>query len=207
MLISLFPLPVASIEARKTIGPCKFDILFTKSVPHILETIFLSLDYEAYKACLEVSTAWKELLTTESYLRKAKSVFQDEIDGDEWKLWIAASEGNVGELQNLSSNIFVDVNCVKGKCRQTTPLGGAAENTSHKDVIQLLLKRGAKPNIADKLGMTPLQWTARKGNRDVVQLLLDSGAKPNIADREGWTPLHEAASSGHKDIVQLLLKV
>ena len=50
------------MEALKTIGSCKIDILFTKSVPHILETIFEALDYESYKACLEVSKAWKKLL-------------------------------------------------------------------------------------------------------------------------------------------------
>ena len=157
MLISLFPLPVASMEARKTTGPCKFDILFTKSVPHILETIFLSLDYEAYKACLEVSTTWKELLTSDSYLKKAKSAFQYEIDVDKWKLWFAIKKGNVEKVENLCCSIFVDVNCVMDMGSwQKTPLGLAVENqailknTSHKNVIQPLLKRGAKRNIADR---------------------------------------------------------
>ena len=54
---------------------CPFDKLFTKSVPHILEKIFLSLDYETFKKCREVSNAWNEQLTSESYQQKAKSVF------------------------------------------------------------------------------------------------------------------------------------
>ena len=55
---------------------CPFDKLFTKSVPYILEKIFLSLDYETFKKCREVSNAWKEQLTSESYQQKAKSVFR-----------------------------------------------------------------------------------------------------------------------------------
>ena len=59
----------------ETMDPCAFDMLFTRSVPNILEKIFLSLDYNSFKACLEVSKAWKGLLVSESFKRKAKLVF------------------------------------------------------------------------------------------------------------------------------------
>ena len=58
---------------------CAFDKLFAKSVPHILEKIFFSLDYESYKECLEVSDTWNKLLLSEPYLKIGKSVFRDEI--------------------------------------------------------------------------------------------------------------------------------
>ena len=50
---------------------CDFDRLFTKSVPHILEKIFFSLDYESFMACGKVCTAWKKLHSSESYQQRA----------------------------------------------------------------------------------------------------------------------------------------
>ena len=40
---------VATMDARPSDGACAFDKLFARSVPHILEEIFLSLDYESLK--------------------------------------------------------------------------------------------------------------------------------------------------------------
>ena len=67
-------------------GPCAFDKIFLKNVPHILEIIFFSLDFESYKKCLEVNNTWKELLTSESYQTKGKIVFHQEIFAMEKKL-------------------------------------------------------------------------------------------------------------------------
>ena len=176
--------------------------------------IFFSLDYESFKTCVEVSTAWKELLTSELYHRKAKSLFNGEIVCDEWKLWHAAWKGNVEKVQSLAGSIFVDVNCVKGP-RETTPLCVAAQNPSapsthsandsHKDVIQLLLERGAKPNMPDKDGWTPLYWATQHANREVMQVLIERGADPDLGNSSGWTPLHWAAFHGNKAVMQLLL--
>ena len=66
---------------------CAFDSLLTKSVPHILEKIFLSLDYESYKTCVRVRNAWKELLLSEPFQGKAKASFRKEILMDEDKLY------------------------------------------------------------------------------------------------------------------------
>ena len=45
-------------------GPCGFDQLLTKNVPHILEKIFLSLDIESIKNCMRVCQAWNNVLST-----------------------------------------------------------------------------------------------------------------------------------------------
>ena len=61
---------------------CGFDILLSKNVPHILEDIFFSVDYDSFKKCLEVSKSWNDLLTSESFLRRGKSVFCEEIQDE-----------------------------------------------------------------------------------------------------------------------------
>ena len=213
--------------------PCAFDTLFTKSVPHILEKIFFSLDYESFKICKEVSITWNKLLTSESFKRLGKSIYQEEIERG---LHQASWNGNFKEVRNILASSMVDVNCIGGSFDRTT-LGVASLN-GHKDVIQLLLDSGAKPNKARKDGNTPLheasirvhtdavkllleggadpnkanenggtplQYAVLQGQKDVVELLLDGGSEANQADELGWTPLHEASSEGHKDVVQLLL--
>ena len=49
--------------------------MFTRNVPHILEKIFLSLDYESYESAGNVSTVWYNLLTSKNHQRKAKIVY------------------------------------------------------------------------------------------------------------------------------------
>ena len=55
-------------------------------MPAIFGKIFFYLDYKSYKTCLEVSKAWENMLKSESYQRKGKSVFHIDIQKDETKL-------------------------------------------------------------------------------------------------------------------------
>ena len=206
-----------------------FDILLTKNVPHIVEKIFFSLDYESYKTCLGVSQTWNELLMSEIYRKIRKLVFQDEISEDQEKLWNASGKGNVTEVRRLLSSKMLDVNSRHGP-ELSTPLHRAAKRGNkvvvqflleegadpdmsaplhlaalygHKNVIKLLLDKGGDPNSrANYLGRTPLH-KATQGRR--VKLLLEVGAKVNEQDLAGWTPLHCAVMNGCKDIVQTLL--
>ena len=64
----------------------------------------------------------------------------------------------------------------------------------HKDVCQLLLQRGANPNIQTKSGgVTPLHRAVYSGHGDIVKLLLASGADSLIQDSDGKLPLHKVS--------------
>lgn len=85
------------------------------------------------------------------------------------------------------------------------------------EVVRALLGGGARVDIQDALGYTPLNVAAafREGEGadpiEVGRLLLAAGADPNRASSPtssyAWTPLMEAARTGHLAFVQLLLGV
>ena len=86
------------------------------------------------------------------------------------------------------------------------PLWFCAARYGYLDIIKLLLKAGANPNIKDSSGNTALIWVSINGHLNIVRLLLKAGANPNIKDSNGNTALTRASRHGHLDIVKLLLK-
>ena len=51
-----------------------------------------------------------------------------------------------------------------------------ASRKGHKEIVELLLKKGAEPNIRDKYGTTPLHYAALYGHMAIVETLLHSEA-------------------------------
>ena len=209
---------------------CEFDRLLSRRVLHIHEKIFFSLDYASFKSCLKVCRSWNDVLTSEPFRRKGKSVFCEEICRE---LQLAAMNGQADEVQIILSSGMVDINCGR-----QTPLflaassghkavvqllleGGAELNKQHTklenaplhkasyggflDVVKVLLDGGAEPNIVNLNGNTPLHFAAWIGHNEIVQLLFERGAVPNMANEYGETPLYDAASRGYKDVIKLLL--
>ena len=178
-----------------------FSSLFNKSVPHILESIFFSLDGSSFIACHQVCKAWNELLSSEPYKQKIS-----EIRKNETNLIKASCSGNIGKIIHLLS-IGVDPNCIgnNGTLLMTgTPLHFAARE-GLTDVIKLLLDAGADPNKADNNGKTALHIAemAMRNYYKNFKLLLEAGANPNKVDNRGYAPLYYAA--GLWDVVKALL--
>lgn len=71
------------------------------------------------------------------------------------------------------------------------------------DVVKELLQAGARYDVTNEYGFTPLCLAT---NLNIVQLLLDSGANPNDVTTNGWTPLTLAAHYNNTDIAVELLK-
>ena len=86
----------------------------------------------------------------------------------------------------------------------TTPLDRAV-GAGFKDIVGLLIAKGANVNTKDNWDWTPLHSAVYR-HKDVVELLIASGADVNARDRSGGTPLSYAQSEGYTEIVGLLRK-
>ena len=76
------------------------------------------MDYASFKNCLEVSKSWNDLLTSESFLKKAKALFSDKI---QMEVLQAADEGNVDIIQKVLSTFNFDINLMTGKYNSSPP--------------------------------------------------------------------------------------
>ena len=75
--------------------------------------------------------------------------------------------------------------------------------------MRALLDSGAKANVANRYGMTPVALAARAGDAATLRLLLTRGGDVRTADatlRDGQTSLMLAARAGRADTVALLLE-
>jgi ankyrin repeat protein len=118
------------------------------------------------------------------------------------------------EQENLSLvtelvNKGADVNCVgEGYRRLWTPLL-AASKFGRGDMVSFLLSKGARVDVKDEDGQTPLGWAAitpsrseaAEGYLEVMKLLVAAGADVNARTRSGHTPLYFAR---HPEISEFL---
>ena len=93
-----------------------------------------------------------------------------------------------------------------------------ASQSSDTELMKLLLKHGADPQIATNLGDNALTassgigWVegvtyerSTKENFEAMKMLLDLGLDPNYSNNEGRTALMGAAMKGRGDVIQMLV--
>jgi len=69
-------------------------------------------------------------------------------------------------------------------------------------MAELLIKKGAKVNVKNFEGFTPLHEAARINQGDTVALLIEKGAELNVINKEGKTAMDLAKDPDIKTLLR-----
>lgn len=110
----------------------------------------------------------------------------------------------VAALLNAGANPNVTASDKDGKYNKV-PVLGVAAFVGSLEIVQLLLGAGAKVDMADASGVTPLMMASAAGHAEVGGLLITRCANIDQASNTGYTPLLFAAQEGQKATLRMLL--
>jgi hypothetical protein len=118
------------------------------------------------------------------------------------RLFEAIDEGKPLVAEGILAREKVDVNAINKE--RETPLHRAVEK-GMKELVELLLKKGARAGVRSATGETPLHLAALHPEPVFAELLLAAGADPKVRNDHGESALHWAALSGNPLTLQRLL--
>ena len=92
-----------------------FGVLFAKSVPHILEKIFFSLDYRSFQTCFKVNSVWNQLLSSQPYQKWFKHMMS--ANGRGWSILVyglapATEDNTIRQLFGQFGAVKVSITCL-----------------------------------------------------------------------------------------------
>ncbi|KAJ6538320.1 hypothetical protein DFH09DRAFT_1368955 [Mycena vulgaris] len=119
-------------------------------------------------------------------------------------LHICCQDGYIEGAEALLAT-GVDINLAPAEYLRATALT-LASNSGHTDIVDLLLRNQADPNIPSDYYGCALAAASSNGHIEVVRLLLKSGANANLPDDVWGCPLAAASAEGHIEILRLLLE-
>src|SRR5215471_2774799 len=112
----------------------------------------------------------------------------------------AKSGDHTAALALIAAHADVNIAEVEG----TTPLHWAVHRND-VELVERLIRSGARAEIRNNYGVTPLAEAAVVGNATVLKLLLDAGANVNSTNADGQTALMVIARTNNVDAAKLLV--
>jgi len=140
-------------------------------------------------------------------LKSADKRFREKMD--EWIVGLTNAQRRHRNLDECVEKIKaviplgLDIN-VFGDYAGLTLFHYAAQN-GHMGLLYTLLEAGARVDVRDEHGWTPLQCAAFNGTVDAIRALLARGADPSLVTKGGKYPIRFAASDGYVDGVTLFI--
>ena len=114
----------------------------------------------------------------------------------------AVQDGDLAGVTRLLSTPGIDVNAPQGD--GATALHWAAHR-NNLDVLDQLVAAGARGDVANDYGVTPIMLASTNGSAGAITRLVKAGAKVNRPLPTGETPLMTAARVGRLDAVRALV--
>lgn len=105
-------------------------------------------------------------------------------------LMYASIKGSEGEYERRNQRPYPEP---PGRLRSDWP-----------EIVEVLLKAGANPNLQSHEGVTPLMGAAARGLSEICRLLIRVGADVNLKTKNGLTALAIARATGHGSLEEIL---
>ncbi len=155
-----------------------------------------------------VSTAQKDLV--ELLIAKGAGIDSTDWGGSTPLHWAVHNNREYKQrLIDLTAEIKATTTGVNAASTESPKQIGIMQSSKvaeiSKDLVRLLIAKGANVNAKNKDGDTPLIEAAKGAELEVVKLLVASGASINVKNKHDITPLENAARNGRADILELLL--
>ena len=122
--------------------------------------------------------------------------------GHSGSIYTAAQFGDINGVKSLLKE-SVNINKIWGPAG--SPLNIATAN-GHKDIVSLLIEKGAKVDFPNWRDYTAFHFAIEKAHIDIANLLLLKGANINFISKDLGTPLDIAKLYKNKMAVDFLLK-
>jgi ankyrin repeat protein len=120
------------------------------------------------------------------------------------KLWDAAIAGDTVILaQALAEGANIDSLDTRRNMNGRRALNWAAYH-NRGPAVRLLIAKGAKLNLTNLTGFTPVHHAAEAGSTEALNILLAAGADFTIPNRQGNLPIDTAKHRGNLEAVQAL---
>jgi ankyrin repeat protein len=199
--------------------------LFEESKPTLLATLpegnitGIKVEGEwAYVTVYSSGKVYRVNLKTGNYEEFAKNL-KDPVDID--IKYRGSSPSDLSEaLVSLQLDVIEDildanpklVNATLYGLKQTHPMQQRSQTPLHwavcggpKELVELLISKGADVNHKGDFSRTPLHSAVYAGRKEVVEFLISKGADINHRKDSGLTPLHHAILRGDKEMAEILI--
>jgi uncharacterized protein len=132
----------------------------------------------------------------------AAAAFSAVASAQEGSLTDLVRSGNREAVLAAITSPDLDVNVAEPD--GSTALLWATYNVDH-ELVRALLKAGAKANVTNSFGASPIGEAAKLGDVELARALLEAGADPDSPNQDGQTALMLAASVGAPKVAELLI--
>jgi len=153
-------------------------------------------DTPLFQACYNSSIEMVDLLLS-------RGADTERVDCKGWRPLHAAVIDNAERV--VPHHVVAGSDAVRPPTAVAAAERPASDSALHFALTRALLAAGAKVNVVNKNGNTPLHIACMNGFTDAARLMLAAGAKVEAVNKFGCSPLHDACLNGHIDAVNLML--
>jgi ankyrin repeat protein len=110
----------------------------------------------------------------------------------------------VVKLLDRHPDLVNQINQIRFENTDWTLLHHAAQSAS-KDIVRVLIERGANVDLLSSMQDTPLNFACKGGHVDIAVMLMDAGADPHIPNVDGCSPVMTCVQKGRLKILEVML--